>query len=63
MSEQPIKVSPILVTAFVTAVFAIQAWTLIEVVNLKIEVAKISEHMKINSPDGAVGFYKSKKQI
>ena len=35
------RIHPILFTALVTAIFGLQAWSLIEIVNLKVAVAEI----------------------
>jgi hypothetical protein len=43
------KLNNVIVTAIVTAGFAIQAWILIEIVNLKVEVAKIEIKMGMSS--------------
>jgi hypothetical protein len=40
------KIHPLIAGAFVTAVFTIQAWTLVEVVNLKVAVATLSARIE-----------------
>lgn len=44
---EAVKIHPLLAAAIVTALFTIQGWTLSEIVNLKVEFAKLS--VKIES--------------
>lgn len=41
------RINAIIATAIVTTMFGFQAWMAIEIVNLKIEVARISEHLHV----------------
>lgn len=43
------RINAIIATAIVTAMFGFQAWMAIEIVNLKIEVARISEHLHVKA--------------
>ncbi len=49
------RINPILATAVLTAIFAIQGWSLLEIVSMKIQLARISEHLHIDDGSGAVG--------
>lgn len=51
------RINPIVAGAIVTAMFAIQAWTLTEVINLKVKFAVVEERLHINDQwnNGAVG--------
>lgn len=50
MSEkQTMRVPAMLISAAVSVILAIQAWTLTEIVNLKIEVARLSERVSMHT--------------
>jgi hypothetical protein len=53
-NESSTRINNVIFTAIVTAIFGIQAWSLVEIINLKIAVAEIRVELTHHLADNSI---------